>query len=80
MDFYADAVTLLEALARALYVPDFFAGLALEKRKEKTPERIREAAIVPVRITRLWPPIRAEPGSGRQGQGIIKQQKIKEKG
>lgn len=80
MDFYADAVTLLEALARALYVPDFFAGLDLEKRQGRTPERIREASILPVRIRRLWPPIRAEPGSGRQGQGIMKQQKIKEKG
>ena len=70
MDFYADAVTLLETLARALYVPDFFAGLALEKRQGRTPERIREAAILSVRITRLWPPIRAEPGSGRQRQII----------
>ena len=35
MDFYADAVTLLEALARALYVPDFFAGLFMEERQGK---------------------------------------------
>ncbi|MBS6679594.1 MAG: hypothetical protein Q4D16_24060 [Eubacteriales bacterium] len=62
MDFYADAVTLLEALARALYVPDFFAGLFMEERQEKSPEREREAAILPVRDSRLWPPIRAEPG------------------
>ena len=62
MDFYADAVTLLEALARALYVPDFFAGLFMEERQEKSPERERESAILPVRDSRLWPPIRAEPG------------------
>lgn len=62
MDFYADAVTLLEALAGALYVPDFFAGLFIGKRQEKPPEREREAAILPVRDSHLWPPIRAEPG------------------
>ena len=62
MDFYADADTLLEALASELYVPDFFAALFMEERQETSPEREREAAILPVRDSRLWPPIRAEPG------------------
>lgn len=66
MEFYADAVTLLEALVRALYAPDFFSGLPLEKRNKVCPGKKREAAIFPVRITRMWPPIRAEPENGRQ--------------
>lgn len=69
MDFYTDAVTLLEALTRTFYIPDFFAGLIFGKRQRILPEKKRETALPPVRITRLWPPIRAEPGK-RQAETI----------
>ncbi|SCI51015.1 Uncharacterised protein [uncultured Roseburia sp.] len=70
MDFFTEAVNVLADLVRALSCPDF-----PEEWPEMFPVEVREAAVLPVRIRRLWPPIRAEPGSGRQGQGIMKQQK-----
>lgn len=72
MDFFTEAVDVLAAIVRALSGPDF-----LEEWPEMFPAKVKEAAILPVRITRLWPPIRAEPGkgSGRQRQTINETEK-----
>lgn len=70
MDFFTEAVDVLAAIVRAFSCQDL-----PEEWQEMFPVKEKEAAILSVRITRLWPPIRAEPGSGRQGQGIMKQQK-----
>ena len=68
MDFFTEAVNVLADLVRALSCPDF-----PEEWSEMLPAEVREAAALPVRIRRLWPPIRAEPGkdSGRQRQIYI---------
>lgn len=75
MDFFTEAVDVLAAIVRAISRPDSPGDDFGEEWQEMFPMKEKEAAILPVRITRLWPPIRAEPGSGRQGQGIMKQQK-----
>ena len=76
MDFFTEAVDVLAAIVRALSRPDspedYFGG-CWEMRLVKS----RKTVLPLVKIIHLWPPIRAEPGkdSGRQGQGIMKQQK-----
>lgn len=67
MDFFTEAVNVLANIVRALSCPDF-----PEEWKEMFPVKVRETAILPMRIRRLWPPIRAEPGNYRQGQGMMK--------
>ena len=57
MDFFTEAVNVLANIVRALSCPDF-----PEEWKEMFPVKVRETAILPMRIRRLWPPIRAEPG------------------
>ena len=66
MDFFTEAVNVLADIVRALSCPDF-----PEEWKEMFPAKVREAAILPMRIRRLWPPIRAEPGNYRQGQSVM---------
>ena len=75
MDFFTEAVDVLAAIVRAFSRPNSPGDDFWEGWQEIFQTKVRKATILPVRITRLWPPIRAEPGSGRQGQGIMKQQK-----
>ncbi|OUN34171.1 hypothetical protein [Lachnoclostridium sp. An76] len=92
MDFFSEAVDVLAAIVRALSCPDSPEDYFGESGQEMFPVKEKEAAILPVRIRRLWPPIlpvrirrlwppiRAEPGNGRQGRILTKNNKIKEKG
>ena len=66
MDFFTEAVNVLANIVRALSCPDF-----PEEWQEMLPVKAREAVLLPVRFLRLWPPIRAEPGNYRQGQGMM---------
>ena len=71
MDFFTEAVDVLAAIVRALSrsdsPEDYFGGCW-----EMRPVKSRKTVLPPVKIIRLWPPIRAEPGkgSGRQRQII----------
>lgn len=62
MDFYGDAVAILEAIVRGLHGQDFFGWLRFEERKKQFLEKKSGVALLPVRNRYLWPPIRAEPG------------------
>ena len=55
----------------------FFAGLFMEERQEKSPEREREAAILPVRDSRLWPSDPGGAGEIRQRQSMKENRKNK---
>ena len=70
MGFFTEAVNVLANIVRALSCPDFPEEWK-EEWKEMFPAKVREAAILPMRIRRLWPPIRAEPGNYRQGQSVM---------
>ena len=66
MDFFTEAVNVLANIVRALSCPDF-----PEEWKEMFPVKVREAAILPMRIRRLWPSIRGagklQAGTGHDG-------------
>lgn len=65
MDFLTEAVDVLTAIVRALSRPDTPEDYFEDGWQEMLPVKAREADILPVRIRRLWPPIRAEPGNCR---------------
>lgn len=56
MDFYTEAVNVLADIVHALACTD-----VPEEWQEMIQVKAAEATILPVRIRRLWPPIRAEP-------------------
>lgn len=71
MDFFTEAVDVLATIVRALSRPNSPKDYFGKEWQEMLPVKAREAVLLPVRFLRLWPPIRAEPGNYRQGQGIM---------
>ena len=57
MDFYADAVAILEAIVRGLHGQDFFGWLRFEERKKQFLEKKNGVALLPVKNRYLWPAI-----------------------
>lgn len=80
MDFFTEAVDVLAAIVRALSRSDSPEDYFGDGWQEMLPVKAREAVLLPVRLSRLWPPIRAEPGKGRaETDKEIKQQNKRER-
>lgn len=80
MDFFTEAVDILAAIVRALSRPDSLEDYFGGEWRETLPVRAVKTALPPVKVTRLWPPIRAEPGKGRAETDTEIKWKNKEKG
>lgn len=65
MDFFTEAVDVLAAIVRALSHSDSPGDYFREEWQEMLPVKAREAVLLPLRLSHLWPPIRAEPGKSR---------------